>query len=429
MTASPLSPVPTAETTLTDRAPGQPCGAANRAPKIVIAPDSFKGSLSAADVAAAIAAGVRRVLPNAEIQCCPMADGGEGTLDALITGAARRISVDAADAAAVWRDLGTGEVAGTPRADARRAVPVALLGDGGALIESASIVGITDPDGMAAPVEHRSTTGIGHALLALLDRLPDAPGEPPLDRVYIALGGSSTNDGGAGMLQALGARLLDADGRDIPPCPSAFHRLTQIDLTALDARLTRVRLIAMSDVDNPLCGEQGATAVFGPQKGVRADQVAALDQALARFADCLEAAHGQSARERPGAGAAGGLGYALLILGAAMEPGAEVVAKQVGLDAALAGADWLFTGEGRSDAQTLRGKAPFVACRHARALGVPTTLLSGAVDRAALKALSEHFNGCVAIAPGPMTLEDAIDAAAELLADAAEQLSRIRYGR
>ncbi len=169
----------------------------------------------------------------------------------------------------------------------------------------------------------------------------------------------------------------------------------------------------MSDVDNPLTGEHGATAVFGPQKGVKPEQIASVDAALARFADLLEPALQRTARNQPGAGAAGGLGFALHMLGAQFEPGAETVARQIGLDAALDGADWLITGEGRSDVQTLHGKAPFIACGHARAAGVPATLLSGAVDSAALPRLSEHFSGCFSPAPGPITLEVAIRDAAQ----------------
>ena len=184
----------------------------------------------------------------------------------------------------------------------------------------------------------------------------------------------------------------------------------------------------MSDVDNPLTGEHGATAVFGPQKGVKPDQLVAIDAALARFADLLEAALGRTARNLPGAGAAGGLGFALHMLGAQFEPGAETVAREIGLDAALVGADWLITGEGRSDVQTLHGKAPFIACRHARSADVPATLLSGGVDSAALPRLSEYFSGCFSPAPGPITLEFAIRDAARLLADEAEQLTRLKYG-
>lgn len=183
--------------------------------------------------------------------------------------------------------------------------------------------------------------------------------------------------------------------------------------------------MAMSDVDNPLCGDEGATAVFGPQKGVAPDQVALLDEALRHFADVLEQALGRHAASQPGAGAAGGLGYALLMLGAQFRSGAETVADHIGLDEALAGADWLITGEGRSDAQTLHGKAPFIASQRARRAGVPTTLLSGGIDRTSLEKLQGSFAGCFSITFGPMSLQEAIAQAPGLLKDSGEQLARL----
>jgi glycerate kinase len=295
-----------------------------------------------------------------------------------------------------------------------------VLADGSAIVETAEIVGITDPVGMGVPVQARHTRGMGEAISALLDA--------GVRRFFVALGGSSTNDGGAGLLVGLGLKLFDAQGGELEPSPEQLARVARVDVSRLDARLAGTQFIGMSDVDNPLTGEHGATAVFGPQKGVKPEQVATIDAALARYADLLEAALGRTARDLPGAGAAGGLGFALHMLGAQFEPGAETVARQIGLDAALEGANWLITGEGRSDVQTLHGKAPFIACRHAQAAGVPATLLSGAVDSAALPRLAEFFSGCFSPAPGPITLEFAIRDAARLLADEAEQLTRLKYG-
>jgi len=373
------------------------------APVVVIAPDSFKGSLGAREVADAIATGIRRVDAGAQIRLCPMADGGEGTLDAMLSGGGRRRTLTVRGAAGPTLEAAVG-----------------LLDDGGAIIETAEIVGITDPAGMGVPVATRSTLGMGEAILALLDE--------GVRHFYVALGGSSTNDGGAGLLVGLGMRLYDANDEPLEPTPEALARVARIDASSLDARLAQATFVAMSDVDNPLTGDHGATAIFGPQKGVQADQIATLDAALARFADLLEAALGRSERNQPGAGAAGGLGFALRMLGAGFEPGAEVVARQIGLDAALRDADWLITGEGRSDIQTLHGKAPYVACRHAAAAGVPATLLSGAVDAAALPRLAAHFSGCFSPAPGPITLDVAIRDAASLLANEAEQLMRLKFG-
>lgn len=381
------------------------------APVVVIAPDSFKGSLSAEQVADAIATGIRRARPDAVVRCCPMADGGEGTLDAMLAGGGTRRTLRVAGASLAARDAAVGVI------DARTAI-----------VETAEIVGITDAVGMSVPVDARSTRGMGEAIRALLD--------DGVRRFFVALGGSSTNDAGAGLLAGLGLRCFDAAGQPVEPVPSRLADIARIDASALDPRLKETEFVGMSDVDNPLTGTHGATAVFGPQKGVTPEQVAILDAALARFADLLETALDRRptgvsagrARDLPGAGAAGGLGFALHMLGAQFEAGAEVVARQVGLDAALAGADWLITGEGRSDVQTLHGKAPFIACRHAQAAGVPASLLSGAVDPAALPRLSEHFSGCFSPAPGPITLDVAIRDAANLLANEAEQLTRLKYG-
>ncbi len=372
-------------------------------PVVVVAPDSFKGSLSAEQVAQAIAAGISRARADATVRICPMADGGEGTLDAMLSRGGSRRMLTVRGAAGPARDAATG-----------------LLGDGSAIIETAEVVGITDPVGMGVAVEERSTRGMGEAIRALLDE--------GVRRFYVALGGSSTNDGGAGLLVGLGLKILDAQGRELEPTPEQLARAARVDASQLDARLAEASFVGMSDVDNPLTGDHGATAVFGPQKGVKPDQLIAIDAALARFANLLEPEMKRVARDLPGAGAAGGLGFALHMLGAHFEPGAEVVARQIGLDDALQGANWLITGEGRSDAQTLHGKAPFIACRHAQAAGVPATLLSGAVDSAALPRLAEHFHGCFSPAPGPITLEAAIRDAAQLLANQAGQLTRLRYG-
>lgn len=311
------------------------------APVIVVAPDSFKGSLSAQEVTDAIATGLRRARPDAIVRGCPMADGCEGTLEAMLAhgGTRRTLAVPGASLA--------------PRVAA-----AGLVDSHTAIIETAEVVGITDPVGMAVPVQARSTRSMGEAIRQLLDEAC-AP----------SLGGSSTNDAGAGLLAGLGLRALDVEGREIEPAPERLAAITKLDISGFDPRLAQNRFVGMSDVDNPLTGEHGATAVFGPQKGVRPEQVATPDAALSHYADLAEAALGRRVRELPGAGAAGGLGFALHLLGASFEPGTEVVARQVGLDAALDGAHWLITGEGRSDAQTLHGKAPFIACR--RGAGQP----------------------------------------------------------
>ena len=370
-------------------------------PIVVIAPDSFKGSITAPAAAAAIAQGLERVWPDGERRLCPMADGGEGTLDAVLSRGGRR---------------GTARVHGASGAALDAAFGL-IEGDATAVIEIAQVVGLTDTDGCSVGVERRSTRGVGELMRDLLDA--------GVRNFLVGLGGSSTNDGGAGLLCALGLKLVDAKGRDVEPTPARLASLAQVDASALDPRLAGTRITIMSDVDNPLCGSQGATAIFGPQKGVPLDRIEAIDAVLAYFAQRAEKAIGRRAKDRAGAGAAGGLGFALLLLGGELRSGAEVVAELLGLETALEGADWLITGEGRSDRQTLLGKAPFVAARHAAAKGVPATLISGSIDRAALPALTQHFAGCHSLAFGPASLEETIADAARLLSDRAEQLARL----
>ena len=366
---------------------------------VVIAPDSFKGSIPAEAAATAIATGLRRVWPDADLRLRPMADGGEGTLDAVLSRGGTRRTARVAGASGAPLDAGFG----------------LIDNDATAVIEIAQVVGLTDAAVAAVPVERRSTRGLGELVRLLLDA--------GVRNYLVGLGGSSTNDGGAGLLAALGLKLADAKGRDVDPTPAGLAALAEVDASVLDSRLAHAHITIMSDVDNPLCGERGATAIFGAQKGVRAEAAAELDARLARFAALTERAVGRSAKDRPGAGAAGGLGFALQLLGGQLRSGAEVIADLLGLDTALEGADWLITGEGRSDRQTLLGKAPFIAARRAAAKGVPATLVSGVVDRDALPELGRVFAGCHSLTFGPATLEDCLANAAQLLAGRAEQLA------
>ena len=369
---------------------------------IILAPDSFKGALSAPEVAEALAQGLRRVWPGAVLRLMPMADGGEGTLDAVLaaTGGERRtLRVSGADhrpVDAAWGLL------------RRKGGMVAVL-------EAAQVVGLTL--GPGAAVEDRTTLGLGEVVRHCLDH--------GIRHFMIGVGGSSTNDGGSGVLAALGARLLDAAGRELAATPAGLASLARVDFSGLDARLSEAEITLMSDVQNPLCGPTGATAVFGTQKGVEPDQVAVFDARLRHFADLCDAWRGQAVSLREGAGAAGGLGYVFQLLGAQNRSGAEVVCELSGLDAALAEADWVITGEGRTDAQTLLGKVPDVVARHARRAGVAVTLVSGAVVEADLARLSDRFDGCFSIAPRPMPLDEAMAKTAPLLADRAEQLARL----
>ena len=373
---------------------------------VVVAPDSYKGSLDAPGVAAAMASGIARALPGVRTELRPMADGGEGTLDAVLRAAGAAATrgalvVEGAGGAPLEAGYGIVEHGGAPTA----------------VLEAAQVVAITDPRGMAAPVTSRTTLGVGRQIHALLDR--------DVRRFMIGLGGSSTNDGGAGLLVALGLRLTDARGRDVAPTPDGLAQVAHADAAGLDPRLASCAITIMSDVNNPLAGERGATAIFGPQKGVPRDRIRDVDATLARYATIVEGALGRQAAANAGAGAAGGLGHALMLIGGTMRSGAAVVADLVGLDAALAGASWAITGEGRSDAQTLLAKAPCVVAEHARALGVPVSLLSGAIDAAALSSLHERFDGCFALPAGPATLDACVRGAASLLADRAEAMARL----
>ena len=373
---------------------------------VVLAPDSFKGSLDADDVCAAIAEGLRRVWPQADIRQRPMADGGEGTLDAVLA------AVGAQGSRSKLRVQG----AGPDSIEAAWGL-VMQHGERVAVIESAQVVGITDAPGMRVPVSQRSTRGLGELVRAVLDT--------GVRRFMIGLGGSSTNDGGAGLLAALGIELLDSRGSPVAPTPAGLATLASVSATKLDPRLREIDVTIMSDVSNPLCGPRGATAIFGPQKGVTDADRDAIDRVLARFATLAEGALGATAAERSGAGAAGGLGFALQVLGGRFASGARVVADLIGLDAALRGAHWAITGEGRSDAQTLLGKAPFVVAEAAARANVPTSLLSGAVDAKALAELAPRFAGCFALPDAPMSLAECIENARPALANRAEQMARL----
>jgi len=382
--------------------------------KIVVAPDSFKGSLTAARVAAAVSRGLRSAMPDAEIVERPLADGGEGTLEALV-GALASQGVRRRQAL-VRNAAGTSTEAS-----------YALFRDGihqAALIEVAQIVGVEAAENASVAVAARSTEGVGELIRILLDE--------GIRRFYVGLGGTSTNDGGAGMLSALGLRLIGTFRRPVAPTPEGLAGLISIDATGLDPRLAQCEFRLLTDVDRPLLGPHGASATFGPQKGATAAEVAAFDRTLEHFADRLEAALGKpgSIREMPGTGAAGGLGYALQIVGGRFESGAEAIARLTGFEAACTDAHWLITGEGRSDAQTLAGKAPLVAARLFRKgarPGAVATLLSGGLSAASMPALEKVFDGgCFSIVTAPMALAEAIAQAEPLLERAARQLARLR---
>lgn len=370
---------------------------------VLLCPDSFKDALSAQDAAAAMARGVQRALPSADIQTCPLADGGEGSLDALIaaTGAERR-------------QLEVQDALGRPR----QAAWGWLSAQRTAFIELAEASGLQHLEADERNALHTSTFGVGELLLAALDQ--------GAEKALLLLGGSATNDGGAGMLQALGARFLDQNGEPLPPGGAALNQLASLELDGLDPRLAKLTLEAAVDVDNPLLGERGASAVFGPQKGASPEEVEQLDRALGHFADISAQALGDDYRSLPGAGAAGGMGFAAkAFLNATLKPGIEMIMQQADMATLLARADLVITGEGRLDGQSLAGKTPIGVSRAAKRLNKTVIVLAGSLGDGWQACFDEGVTAAFALADGPMTLTDALPRTAELLEARCENLLRL----
>ena len=371
--------------------------------RIVVAPDSFKGSLSALAVAEAMERGVRSVFPDASVARVPIADGGEGTVEALVAATGGRL-----ESRRVTGPLGE-------PVEARWGV----LGDGRtAVVEMAAASGLT-----LVPRERRNprvttTRGTGELVRAALDA--------GLRRVVVGLGGSATNDGGAGLARALGIRFLDDAGRDLPEGGAALARLARVDLAGRDARIAAAEVVVACDVDNPLTGPRGASAVYGPQKGATPAMVAELDAALERYARVAREATGRDVAGLPGAGAAGGLGAGLLFFTPArLRPGVEIVLEMTGFDALVRGADLVLTGEGRTDFQTAMGKAPVGVAAAAKRHGVPVVCLSGGLGPGADEVLARGIDALAVAVPGPMGLEEAVARARELVEAGAARACRL----
>ena len=357
--------------------------------KIVIAPDSFKESLSAMAVADAIEAGFKQVLPNATYVKLPMADGGEGTVQSLVDATGGRILP-----VEVTAPLGN-KVQGF----------VGLLGDGErAVIEMAAASGIH----LVAPEQRNplltSSFGTGELILAAL--------EMGGKHLILGIGGSATNDGGAGMIQALGGKLLKADGSAIELGGGGLSELATIDLSSLDPRLGELVIEVACDVNNPLCGPKGASAVFGPQKGATPEMVAQLDANLSRYADCIEHALGKQVKDIPGAGAAGGMGAALVgLLGAELKPGIQIVIEALKLAEEVADADLVITGEGRIDSQTIHGKTPIGVARCAKQFGKPVIGISGCLTDDCGVVHDHGLDAVFAVVNRAMSLPEALESA------------------
>ena len=371
--------------------------------KIVIAPDSYKGSIYASDAAKAMEDGVRRVLPDAEVVLVPVADGGDGTLETLVETSGGRIITSEVTGplgetvSAQWGAMGDGV---TAVAEMARTSGLAL-------------VRLEDRDPLNA-----TTYGLGEVILEAL--------EAGYRRFILGIGGSATNDAGAGMAQALGVRLLDAGGAELQPGGAALASLARIDTLGLDPRAADADFDVACDVNNPLTGPEGASAVYGPQKGATPEIVEQLDAALANFADVVKRDLGADVDEVPGSGAAGGLGGGIMaFLGGRLRPGVDIVLDTVDLASRLDGADLIITGEGCMDFQTVYNKAPIGVARLAGERRIPVIGVSGSLGDGFTDVHEHGIAAAVAITHAPMTLDEATERVAELIASATEQALRL----
>lgn len=371
--------------------------------KIVIAPDSYKESQSALDVACAIEDGFREVFPDAEYCKLPVADGGEGTVEAMVAATQGRVlEVEV-----------TGPL-GSP-------VPgfFGISGDGQcAFIEMAAASGLESvPIAKRNPLKTTSW-GTGELIRHALDHA--------VSRIIIGLGGSATNDGGAGMVQALGATLLAADGQPIPPGGAGLEALAGIDISGLDSRLSRCQIDVACDVTNPLTGAEGASAVFGPQKGATPEMVAFLDRALAHYAACIQRDLGRDVLTLEGGGAAGGMGAALYAFcGATLRPGIEIVTEALHLDALVADASLVITGEGRMDSQTIHGKVPVGVAKVAKRYGIPVIGIAGSLTPDVGVVHQHGIDAVFSVMYRICTLEEALSEAGKNVRMAARNIAAV----
>ena len=327
--------------------------------KIVIAPDSFKGSLTAIEVADAIEIGVKKIIPDAKIEKIPMADGGEGTVQCLVNATRGKL----------YSHTVIGPLGNPVEAT------FGLLGDQKtAVIEMASASGLP-----LVPPEKKNplittTYGTGQLILEAMDQ--------GCDKLIIGIGGSATNDGGAGMVQALGALLIDPSGKEIGYGGAELSRLNRIDISKMDQRISQSNFLVASDVQNPLCGPTGASHIYGPQKGATKTMIKRLDDALTHFADLIERDLGKDIRHIPGAGAAGGLGAGLIaFLDAKLKPGIDIIIEQVHLAQLMKGADLVITGEGEINGSTIYGKAPIGVAKVAKRFSIPVMAIGALIDK------------------------------------------------
>ena len=371
--------------------------------RIIVAPDSFKGSVSALGVANAMERGILTIFPDAEVIKIPIADGGEGTVEAMVTATGGRMITETVigplgeTVEAFWGILGDDSIA---------------------VIEMAAASGLP-----LVPIDQRdpritTTYGTGQLIKAALNA--------GMSNIIIGIGGSATNDGGVGMAQALGARFLDAEGQEIPYGGGALAKLHKIDLTGLDHRLLETEITVACDVDNPLCGICGASAVYGPQKGATAEMIEELDAGLKKYAQIAHEVTGKDIIECPGAGAAGGLGAGLLFFtNAKLRPGVDIILEITNFSDLVSSAQLVITGEGRTDFQTAYGKAPVGVAKLAKQYNVPVVCLSGGLGTGADDVLQHGIDGIMSVIPQPMPLEECMKKGAELIEAGAARLCRI----
>ncbi len=370
--------------------------------KIVVAPNAFKGSLTAKAAATAISSGVRRVLPEAEIVEVPVADGGDGLLcvtDGISAGKLHRVTVSNP-----LQEKITAEFWHNPESKT-------------AIIEMALASGLVLLDEKRRDPTRTTTLGTGQLISAALDC--------GAQKIYVGIGGSATNDGGIGMAHALGIRFLNDKGKALTPTGNSLGKIRSIDTSNLDPRIRERSFIAVCDVNNPLCGDQGAARIYGPQKGATPAQIEELDLGLQNLAAIIERDLGLKVLKLPGAGAAGGLGAGLLaFLNARLKKGIDVVLELVDLKNKLQGADLLLTGEGQIDRQTAFGKAPAGVAALAKEKNIPCIAIAGSIGSELGKLHDGGINAVFSICPGPLTLEDALNQAEKLLSQSSEQVLR-----
>ncbi|AQQ52390.1 glycerate kinase [Planococcus lenghuensis] len=368
--------------------------------KIVIAPDSFKGSLSAAEAAGAMAKAIRQIDGEISVVSKPMADGGEGTMEALLTATTgKRVPVTCTGP--------IGEKINTY---------YARIGTDTAIIENASIAGLIQVPESSRNPDFTTSFGIGEVIKHALDQ--------GCTSFIIGLGGSATNDGGLGMLMALGMEAWDENGKKLGAFGQDLLNVDRISMDKLDVRLTSVAIRVASDVDNPLCGPRGATYVYGPQKGALERQLAPYDNAMSKYGKLLESELKRNFMDQPGAGAAGGLGFAFLSLGAQLVSGAKLLADAIEVENEIQDASLVLTGEGQSDEQTLYGKAPGYIAELAQKHGVPVILISGSLSGDLTK-LQTRFAGCFSIVNKPMPLQECMANAEPLLIEQTKQIINV----